>query len=122
MRDVGVAGAGQPEDLALPRGQRVVARGHGARGQLGVQVAATGVDLADRGGQLLGRGVLGDEAAHPGGHGAAQVPRAAEAGEDAHRAAGPGGAQLLGDGEAVGAGHVDVEHRDIGVERGDGAG
>ena len=61
-----------------------------------------------------GRGVLDDEAARAGLHRPAQVAGPAERGHHEHAARGQRGAQGGGRGDAVEAGHLDVEQRDVG--------
>src|SRR5690606_4080244 len=71
---------------------------------------------AARGEPRAGR-VLAEEAAHPGGHRAAQVAGAAVRGDDHQPAAGQVAGEALGGGQAVQPRHVDVEDGHVRLER-----
>ena len=75
------------EHVALAAGQRRRAAGEGRRGEGRVDDPLAGGDAADGVGELLGRGVLDDEAERAGLHRPAQVPGPAERGEDDDAAA-----------------------------------
>ena len=105
---------GRPQHLALPPGQRALPRGQRLRGQARVHHAQTGVDPADRIGQLPGRGVLDDEPARPRLHRPPQVPRPAERRHHQHLAGRQRRAQGGRGGDPVQPGHLDVQQRDVG--------
>ena len=72
------------------------------------------VHPSDRLGQLLRRGVLHDEPARAGVQGAPEVAGPTERRDDEGAAAGRDRGQLLGDRDAVEAGHLDVEEAHVG--------
>ena len=96
--------------LGAPRAGR--ARRMRSRVTTGSSSASPAGDDADGVHQLLGGGVLEQEAARPGPQRLGDVVLAAEGGEDQDLAV----AQLAGGGDAVHAGHLDVHHDHVGVE------
>ena len=100
----------QLEHVGLARGERAVAGGDRLGRELGVDVASAVVHLAHHGRERDRRRRLGQEAAHPGGEGAFEVPRPAVAGDDHAAAAGQAFGELLGHRDPVELGHLQVEH------------
>ena len=82
-------------------------------GQLGVDHALAGEDLADRARQVLDRAVLDEEPARARLHGTAQVPGTAERRDDEDLAFRQFGVQFGGGVEPAAPGHLDVEDGDV---------
>ena len=70
-------------------------------------------DIADRPGQMLGRGILEQEPGHVSGQRASKVTRAAEVGQDEGRAGRKLGVQLSGRRQPIETRQVDIDDRDI---------
>ncbi len=107
----------QLQQLRLPRGQRRVPGRDGVGRQLRVDVAVSGVHGTDDLGELLRADRLRHEAPGARRQGPLEVARAAVPGHDHGAAAGQFRPQGCGDPHAVGAGHLEVQHRDIGPVR-----
>src|SRR5580704_15431169 len=114
-RDLGDRGAvlARREDVSFARGQRAGALGQRGGGQLRVDDPLPTEHLPDRPGEPVRRGVLDHEARGAGLHRASQVAGAPERGEDDDLGGGAGLAERRGGGEAVHAGHLYVEQRDV---------
>ena len=110
-RDLGDTGAvgGGTKNLGLAVGEGTFPTDHGGGGKIGVDVATALVDAADRAGELLHRGVLGEEPTSTGGQGTTQIPGTTETGEDDHTTIGCAAPEFGCDLETGGAGHLDVE-------------
>jgi hypothetical protein len=105
----------QPEDLVLPRGQRVLAALPGRHRELRVDDPAAGRDVADRPGQLLRRRILEHVPGHVRGEGAPKRSRSAQVGEDQRLARGQLLIELRGGGQPVKSGQVDIDDGDVGL-------
>ena len=101
---------------AAPPPEPVVATGDGRHAAR--LVALAGVDLADRGGQLVAAERLDEELARAGQHGAAEVVGLALDGHHDHGGRRERRGHLLGGGDAVHVRHVDVHQDDVGVQLG----